>query len=103
MPFGKSAALSARPDGAGHRRQLVIENTGDDTAVQLRCTLEHNGDDVSELLAGELPASLGRGERTALRILQGPGPWACKVIVTWNDDSGTGRKWIGAVTRWAPL
>jgi hypothetical protein len=88
MPFGKSAALVARPDGVGHRRHLVIENLGDDTAVQLACALEHNGADVSQLLAGELPASLAPGERTALRILQGPGPWACKVIVSWSDESG---------------
>lgn len=101
MPFGKSAALIARPEGAGARRQLVIEILGDDTAGQLTCRLEHNGVDVSQLLAGELPSSLAPGERTSLRLLQGPGPWACKVIVGWADESGE-RKWIGAVTRWAP-
>ncbi len=102
MPFGKSAALIARPQGVGHRRQLVIENVGDDTAVALSCRLEYNGDDVSGLLAGELPASLEPGQQAALRLVQGPGPWAVKVIVRWSDDSGD-RRWIGAVTRIAPL
>ena len=68
--------------------------------MQLACTLEHNGADASQLLAGELPATLATGERTALRILQGPEPWARKVIVSWVDESGD-REWVGAVTRWA--
>ena len=96
MPFGRSAALSARSAGVYPHRLLRIENHGDATATQITVTFTGQGG-VFELLAEPVP-DLVPGAVVEIPVKPFRRGAVFKTALRWVADNGAPGEFFGLLT-----